>query len=269
MRRLEAGTHFVRYAIGDLTLVALRDGHVDMPITRLRRDGDRPFEPGLEPGPSLVEGWLRLSVNAFLVVGRDRPILIDTGAGTAWEPTMGSLRSALAEAGFAAEDIETVALTHTHLDHVGGLVTGDGSGAFPRLARLFVPEQEVGRVVDDARLSGLGPRVVPFGDGARLSDRVSARHAPGHEVGHTAFEVACADETLLVWGDVIHVPSVQFAAPDLTWEFDADQARARATRRTLLDRAVRPGVSVAGAHLDFPGVGRVREFGGAYAFEAA
>ena len=73
-------------------------------------------------------------------------------------------------------------------------------------------------------------------------------------------------ETLLIWGDLIHVPSIQFDRPELTWEYDADQGQARSTRRTLLERTSRHGVFVAGAHLDFPGVGSVERAGQAYRF---
>ena len=51
-----------------LTIVALRDGFVDMPPSRLRQPDDRPFGADMPPEVALVDGRLRLSVNAFLVV---------------------------------------------------------------------------------------------------------------------------------------------------------------------------------------------------------
>jgi ribonuclease BN (tRNA processing enzyme) len=56
---------------------------------------------------------------------------------------MGSLLRALEESGVARDSIGTVALTHTHEDHVNGLVAAGGSDAFPNLDRLFVPQEEV------------------------------------------------------------------------------------------------------------------------------
>jgi glyoxylase-like metal-dependent hydrolase (beta-lactamase superfamily II) len=103
-------------------------------------------------------------------------------------------------------------------------------------------------------------------DGFQVSPAVTAVQARGHELGHTAFEVTSAGETLLIWGDVVHVPSIQFARPELTWELDADQDQARSTRRRMLERATQPGVCVAGAHLDFPGVGRVSASDGAFRY---
>jgi glyoxylase-like metal-dependent hydrolase (beta-lactamase superfamily II) len=92
--------------------------------------------------------------------------------------------------------------------------------------------------------------------------------AHGHEVGHTGFEVSSKGETLLVWGDIVHVPSIQFARPELSWEFDADQNEARATRKKLLDRAAQANAAIAGAHLDFPGTGIVSGGGGTFHFKS-
>ena len=133
MKRIESGPNFARYAIGALTIVALRDGYVDMPPSRLRQEDNRPFEANMPAQVALVDGRLRLSVNAFLVVDQGQYTLIDTGAANAWEPTMGLLLGALDEARVARADIQTVAFTHTHTDHVGGLVAADGSDAFPKL----------------------------------------------------------------------------------------------------------------------------------------
>ena len=179
---------------------------------------------------------------------------------------MGLLLEALDEAGVARGDIGTVALTHTHEDHVNGLVAAGGSDAFPNLERLFVPEAELGLFDREERLARFRERRLPLTDGFRLSPAITSVAAVGHEVGHTAFEVASAGETLLIWGDVVHVPSIQFDRPEVAWELDADQEQARSTRRAMLERAARPGVHVAGAHLDFPGVGTVSTSGGGFRF---
>jgi glyoxylase-like metal-dependent hydrolase (beta-lactamase superfamily II) len=268
MKKVDSGTNYVRYAMGQLSVVALRDGYVDMPPSRLRQADDRPFGSDLPAQVELVDGKLRLSVNAFVIIERDQHILIDTGAANAWEPTMGSLLLALDEAGVARENIRTVALTHTHNDHASGLVAADGSDAFPNLDRLFVPREEVSMFDKNDRLVRFRQRRLPLDDGFKLSPSVTAIRAHGHEVGHTAFEVSSAGDTLLIWGDIVHVPSIQFARPELTWEFDSNQEQARLTRLRMLRRAVQPRCFVAGAHLDFPGVGAVTESGDGFRYTA-
>src|SRR4249919_2868047 len=109
MKLLDSGNNSARYSIGELTVVALRDGHVDMPASRLRQAGDRPFGADLPDQVNLVDGKLRLSVNAFLIIDGAHRILIDAGAANAWESTMGSLLGALEEAGLGRGDVTTVA----------------------------------------------------------------------------------------------------------------------------------------------------------------
>lgn len=268
MKRLDSGNDYARFEMGDLTVIALRDGYVDMPPSRLRQAGDQPFGSELPKQVELVNGKLRLSVNAFLVISRGEHVLIDTGSADAWDPTMGLLPRALAEAGIARERITTVAFTHTHLDHVHGLVDADGSDAFPKLERLLVPQEEIALFDEIERLARFRQRRLPFADGFTVNASIKAVAAHGHEVGHSVFEVTSAGETLLIWGDIIHVPSIQFARPEVTWEFDDDQDRARSARQRMLRRAAQPNCFVAGARLDFPGVGKVTQRDDAFAYKA-
>ena len=267
MKRQDSGTNFVRYAIGALTVIALRDGYVDLSASRLRQSGDRPFGADLPKEVELVQGKLRLSVNAFLVIDGSQHVLIDTGAANSWDPTMGLLPHALAEASVDINEINTVALTHTHEDHGNGLVAADGSDAFPNLQRLLVPKEELGLFDDNERLLRFRQRRSPIADAYEVSPHITARAAHGHEVGHTAYEVSSSGETLLIWGDIVHVPSIQFARPEITWGADAHQDEARATRLKLLRKALSLDFHVAGSHLDFPGVGTVIEHGGSYSFK--
>ena len=259
MRKIGSGKRFARFALGDLNVVALRDGYIDMPTSRLRQEGNRPFGSSLPQQIELVDGKLRLSVNAFLVIDGDQYILIDTGTANTWEPSMGFLLDALHEAGVSREKIETVALTHTHEDHAHGLVAADGTDAFPNLKRLFVPKEEIPLFDNIESLARFRLRREPINGGFKLADKITAVEAHGHEVGHTAYEVSSGGETLLIWGDIVHVQSIQFDRPELTWEYDADQAQARATRQSVLRRVARPNYYVAGAHLASPGVGAVTE----------
>lgn len=268
MKKLDSGINYARYVLGEITVIALRDGYVDMPPSRLRQAGDRPCGSDLPAQVDLVAGMLRLSVNAFLIIDRGQHILIDTGAANAWEPTMGLLPRALVEAGIALEKITTVAVTHTHADHVHGLVAADGTDTFPNLTRLLIPEEEISMFDSIDRLARFRDRRRPLSDGFRLSPCVTAIAAHGHEVGHTAFEVSSAGEILLIWGDIIHVPSIQFARPELTWEYDADQDQARVTRQRMLRQAAKPNFFVAGAHHEFPGIGTVIGGDGAFRYTA-
>ncbi|MCI3276840.1 MBL fold metallo-hydrolase [Streptomyces cylindrosporus] len=264
MRLTSIGRHHATFDFGDLEVISLRDGYVDMPPTRLRDENGRPLDDLPDTVP-LVEGNLRLSVNAFFITDGTASLLIDTGASNAWHPTMGSLLDALDEAGVDRGDVTDVGITHNHEDHVNGLIAPDGSQAFPQLRRVWVGASDTS--VFTGRLAPIRDRVVPVTDRIDVNDRVTAVPTPGHTPGHTVYEVTSSTGRLLVWGDTVHVPSLQFAQPNVTWEFDGDQSQARKARTALLEQLTSPQHFVAGAHLDSPGVGRVNRDGDGYALE--
>lgn len=267
MERISTGPHHTTYKVGDIRVTSLRDGYVDMPVRRLRQPGDKPFGDDLPSQVPLFDGALRLSVNAFAIDDGREITLIDTGSSNAWHPTMGFLPQALSEAHIAVDRLRTVAFTHTHLDHIHGLIRPDGRDGFPQLSRLLVPRPELDMFRSVARLSRFHDRAQPLDPGQRLGANIEAIAAPGHEIGHTCFRVTSGGETLLVWGDLVHAPSLQFDRPEVAWEFDADQDQARATRLRILALAADNGWRVAGAHLDSPGVGRVSRGGTGFRFE--
>jgi len=266
MQRCSSGRHFTSYKLGALTVTSLRDGYVDMPPTRLRQPGDQLFGDDLPPQVQLVDGLLRLSVNAFSIDDGTEVVLIDTGASNAWHPTMGLLPQALREAKIAANRVRTVAFTHTHIDHINGLMLPNGDDAFPELSRLLVPKEELELFRGEKRLRRFHERAEAIEDGQQIAAHIEAVGAPGHEVGHTCFHVTSAGETVLVWGDILHVPSIQFERPEITWEFDCDQDRARRSRQRIMALAADNFCYVAGAHLDSPGVGRITRSGNSFRF---
>lgn len=269
LQRAGSGENFVKFVLGKTMVVGLRDGYADMPIMRLRKPDGQPFRSNIPPSIPLVNGQLRLSVNAFLIIESKSHILIDTGAANSWEPTTGRLLRSMQEAGVDPGLVDTVALTHTHEDHANGLVAAGGSDAFPNLKKLFVPSQGVPLFDRIERLARFRRMRIAIDEGFRIGRSVVAVSASGHEEGHTAYEVKDGGRTVLVWGDTVHVPAAQFDRPELTWEFDDDPNEARASRLRLLQRSLRPGHFIAGAHLDFPGIGSVTRRTGGYQFNPA
>jgi glyoxylase-like metal-dependent hydrolase (beta-lactamase superfamily II) len=172
----------------------------------------------------------------------------------------------MAEAGIDPSSIGTVALTHTHLDHLNGLIAHDGRVAFANLSRIVIAHDAVAGFVDEPHLERFRHLLAPVRDGDRLNDHVAARAIPGHAPGHMAYVLDSREDRILFCGDLIHVPAAQFARPELTWAYDLDQSIARATRINLLREASSTQAWLAGAHLAKPGMGRVVEEGSGYAF---
>ncbi|MBS3981151.1 MAG: MBL fold metallo-hydrolase [Rhodobacteraceae bacterium] len=244
----------------ELAVTMLLDGETVMPPDCLRG----PEGTGLaDLAPQdLAGGKLPLPVRAFLVRGQAGCLLIDAGAGRAWHKGLGQLGAALAEAGSGPQEVDLVALTHTHIDHLSGLVDDDGGLAFPNAERVFVATEELMAFRAEPRMIPVLPRLMPLEQGDGPLPGVVAVNAPGHSPGHMAFLV---EGRLLIWGDLVHHP-LQFRRPEVTWKFDEDPQEARTTRAGLFDRVLAEGWLVAGAHLPHPGIGRLERQGAAFAF---
>ena len=71
----------------------------------------------------------------------------------------------------------------------------------------------------------------------------------------------------MMWGDIIHLPNVQMAHPEVSTMYDLDGACGASSRRRILEMCVSDGINALGAHLEFPGFARVVKRGAAYGFE--
>ena len=131
-----------------------------------------------------------------------------------------------------------------------------------------VPENQKARFIPAKRaVAAYGARIRPFSLGEELSTGIRSVDAAGHTPGHSCFMVQSGSARMLAIGDTIHVAPVQFPRPEITVAFDWDQAKARATRLSIFDTAIKEGIPLAAVHLPFPGIGRLRKNGDAYVFD--
>lgn len=264
----------LRLKVGEAVVTALLDGNISLPLTLV--PGATEAEASAVLSRELAATPPNIAVNAFLVQADGRTVLIDTGAAAAMGPTLGRLPQALAAAGVSPFDIDTVLMTHLHTDYVYGLVASGGAAAFPN-ADLVVHEAEHAFWTDDAARSRAPAAMQPLYEAARsglapyarrtrlfsrndevIAPSITAVLLPGHTPGHTGYRVASGAEELLIWDDIVHAPSLQFARPDWSIAFDVDLAAAAATRVRMFDATAGDRTLVAGMHLDFPAFGHIR-----------
>ncbi|MCF6113380.1 hypothetical protein L2331_26390 [Mesorhizobium muleiense] len=85
----------------------------------------------------------------------------------------------MAEARIEPASITDLALTHTHQDHVQGLLTPDGRVLFPNLRAIVIPEAAVKSFYTMAHLARLRPLLKPIRNGDLVAERLRAVALPG------------------------------------------------------------------------------------------
>jgi glyoxylase-like metal-dependent hydrolase (beta-lactamase superfamily II) len=284
-------------AQGQARAAACAVGTDDVPALALQ-DGTQPGAVGLLAGPqpgrvdtALAAAGLQASdavaVNAYLLTGGGRAVLVDAGGGEALPPYRGALEAQLPAAGHAPAAVTDILVTHLHADHVGGLTRG-GERMFPQ-AVVHIHAAEAGFWLDPALAqrmpeplrpviraiqASLQPyqqagRIRTFAYGDEVVPGVRALDAGGHTPGHTVYLAGTGRHALLLSGDLLHVPAVQAAHPEIGMRFETDPEAARIARARLLAQAAASEWTVLAAHAPYPGRGQVAAAGAAYTWRAA
>ena len=273
---------FYRMKVGDLEVTALLDGAAVFDLHWLNGKKvtmDR-VTKALHEDPHLLD----VGDTGFLVNTGKQLILVDAGAGTWYGGgALGRLADSLHGAGYAPEEVDRVLITHLHSDHVGGLTTQDGKRVFPN-AEVFVSKAEsdfwlspeiAAKAPKDAQPFFQSARAIAapyikagkwhtFSGSEPIMESVQPVSLHGHTPGHTGYEFSSKGQRILFWGDTVHAQIVQLRHPDITVVFDIDHPAAAAMRNQLLPTLAREAVVIAGPHMPFPGLGRLRKDGNGY-----
>ncbi|MEM9342783.1 MAG: MBL fold metallo-hydrolase [Pseudomonadota bacterium] len=182
-------------------------------------------------------------------------VLFDTGLNP------GAITTALASAGIAPEDVNTVVITHMHGDHIGG-ISGDGGETFAN-ARYVTHQAEFDHWngTDNEnfanKIKPIAEKFEFISDGGSVTSGVTAMEATGHTPGHTVYMLESAGEQLVLTADLANHYVWSLAYPDWEVRFDMDKAAAAAARRTVLGMLAADKIPFVGYHMPFPGVGFV------------
>lgn len=273
-------THY-RFKLGafEVTMIADSDAFVDGPwpliggntsedeVQKLMRDNLLPetkYQPGFTP---------------MIVNTGEQLILFDAGNGAKGfvsRPQGGWLAAQLAPAGFKAEDIDLVVLSHGHPDHIGGLIE-NGKLLFPN-ARYAIGSTEYDFWSPEGKHSGdlenfaalFRAYVVPLADKIRflkpgddVAPGIRAMDAYGHTPGHLVFHIESNGKQLLSWGDCAHHQVASLARPDWHCVFDVDKEQGALTRKRVFDMLATDRIAIAAYHMPFPSLGYVERLDGA------
>ncbi len=271
-----------RTTIGNVEILAISDGNFDSDpaavFPQVPADAWNPYRPLLN-----AKGHMTVNIGCYLVRSAGQTVLVDSGIGD--KPRgffpKGRLPEELAAVGVRPEDVDIVAMTHLHIDHVGwNTVAAEGGWVpyFPN-ARYVVTREEWEFWTEPERAAQaeyITDSVLPLalagvaelveGDYA-LTGELRLLPAPGHTPGHVCVAIASGAEAGVVLGDVAHHPA-QLSEPGWHDVFDANPILAAESRRGLLERIERERMLVAAGHFAPPGFGRIVKVDGRRSWRA-
>ncbi len=230
------------------------------------------------------DGLLTQALNCLLIETPAGRVLVETGIGerydehhrqqrgVAGEPILPALRNA----GFAADSIDAIALSHLHFDHAGGLLAADGSRAFPN-ARVIAQAAEWDSALgtnprlqasyDQAELRLVEPwaRGTAADGEAEVMPGVSVVRTSGHSGGHQAIIVRGPSATVGFIGDLLMRPWA--ANPRWVSAFDDYPLTSVAVKADLLRQAADERWTMVLSHEPRRPVGRIVPDRDRYRFE--
>jgi glyoxylase-like metal-dependent hydrolase (beta-lactamase superfamily II) len=268
---------FYRFALGDFTCVSLCDGYHDYAPSGFFANAPREHVEEALRASNLPLEYVRTPYTYLYVDTGNNRVLVDIGAGDIF-PTTGRLVRSMQDAGILPLEIDTVAITHAHPDHIGGALDEQGNLVFPN-ARYYISRREWEFWHSDDAAAVAPEKLVPFIAFARkhlapmkgqvvlvdgeseLVPGIRAIPAPGHTPGHMIIEVASREAVLWYIGDTVLHP-LHLAYPNWLPVYDALPEEAAPSKHTVFDRAARESILVIGQHFPpFPSLGHILKGG--------
>ncbi|MDJ0823732.1 MAG: MBL fold metallo-hydrolase [Paracoccaceae bacterium] len=186
-------------------------------------------------------------------------ILFDTGLNG------GGITAAVEAAGYTADQVSHVVITHMHGDHIGGLMT-DGTPTFANAAYVTgQAEFDAWAAQGNERFEGmvrpLAEKMSFIGDGGSVTSGITGMAAFGHTPGHMTYMLESGGKQLVLIADLANHYVWSLAYPDWEVRFDMDKAAAAASRRKVLGMLAADNLPFIGYHMPFPALGYVETRG--------
>lgn len=271
--------HAVRFKLGAFEITNILDGTVKRPGPYPIFGEDQPeadvkafARANRLPDSEMENGYTVTLLNTGAEL-----ILFDTGSGRGGASGTGHLVARLEEAGYHADDIDVVVITHGHPDHIGGLMANGGpqfKNARYVIGRVEYDYWSAGKSIPEARAANqklFVEKVVPLADkttfidaGATVVNGVTAVEAFGHTPGMLAYLIESEGRRLMLWADVTNHYVMSLARPDWHVRFDGDKSAAAETRQKILSMVATDGIPAIGYHMPFPSVGYVEKAEGGF-----
>ena len=274
-----------QFRFGEFIITQILEGHVtrkDMhPFVATNATADEVQSVAREhyaPYPDLEHGFV-----CTVIKTSTNLIVVDPGFGqNSPLPTAGFFMQSLCAAGYSADQVDTVIISHSHPDHIGGLMT-DGKATFGNAEIIYGRAEfefwQRGEFISEMRqptLALFNKVALPLKDRMRFIEPdeiilpgLTALNAFGHSAGHLVFHIESAENRMMMLNDTVAHYVASFARPDWHFSMDDDAEAAAISRKRILDQVATDQIPVTGFHLPFPSLGYVNTSGKGYRFHPA
>jgi glyoxylase-like metal-dependent hydrolase (beta-lactamase superfamily II) len=207
-----------RMMLGDIEVTALNDGYVGLDTNLMKNAKPEEIKRGMARAFLPAGSQIQTSVNAYLINTGSHLVLIDTGAGKVFGPTLGVMLANLKASGYDPTKIERVLITHLHGDHQGGLLTDAGKIVFANAvispsqpeSEYWLDKAQMAKVPKEGQDSFVLAQKTaavyqatgqwkPFAINTQIVPGITSM-ATGHTPGHSSFVIESKGQKMVVLG---------------------------------------------------------------------
>jgi len=212
--------------------------------------------------------------NNLLINAGNQNVLVDAGIR---RPT-GKLCLGLEELRIDPGDIDTIVITHSDRDHIGGILDIEGKIAFPKASYIMLEDawqhwSSEERRTELTRLnkwtndktqfawetySKIKDLILIVKPGEEFIPGLRLFAAPGHRYDHSILKITSLDEQLMHISDALAHP-LFMGNSDWYSTYDASPTQTVDTKIKLMNMCASEKTLLFGAHFPFPGLGYVQQ----------
>ena len=267
-----------RYQIGRFEVTVISDGYIDFPFEMFTGVTPDQARDAAQAVFAAGNNGVRGNFATYLINDGESYVLVDSGPAGTVSKTSGYLPGTLDALGVRQTDIDAVILTHAHVDHIGGMVTGNRNN-FPN-ADVYISRRDVKTFTDPSiearapeitkssfaateQLVRLYPRLQQIDGDRQIARGISVFDLSGHTPGQIGVKIEDDGKSLNLVADMLFHPAAHPVMAGFGIIFEMDKAAADASRARFFPKAAEEGSLLAATHMPFPGVGRIVKDGAA------
>jgi glyoxylase-like metal-dependent hydrolase (beta-lactamase superfamily II) len=216
--------------VGGYQIDTLSDGNLVLPGSMVI--GDLPAEEATAILARYNLGTEQFTPDCNVTLLRDgeNTVLFDVGAGANFQSSAGRLGEALEALGVAPEEVTHVVFTHGHPDHLWGVLDDFDEPIFynarhmigvterdywldPETVNTIRPDRQAFAAGALRYLTAIEGQLETFDNGDEILPGIVGLLQPGHTPGHMVFDIAQADQQLMILGRRARIRTSRPAPP--------------------------------------------------------